>query len=44
MRGILSSAGCPLVREWLHLYTSPGLGHGSSGRTGSDVETSGFKS
>lgn len=41
MRGTLSTAGCPSVREWLHLYTS-GLGHGSSGRTGSGVEMSGF--
>lgn len=32
----------PLVREWLHLHT-PGLAHGSSGRTGSAVETSGSK-
>lgn len=30
----------PLVREWLHLHP-PGSGHGSSGRTGSAVETSG---
>lgn len=44
VRGMLGSAGCPLVREWLHFYTSPGSGHGSSGRTSSDVETSGFKS
>lgn len=43
MRGMLSSAGCPSVREWLHLSTS-GLGHGSSGRTGSDVEMPGFTS